>query len=426
MNSVSVVKVYRKMPKSKFVATLALALLIAACRPSQVEPPPSAAASTPLNDLVSFRAQGRETPTPIPQEIIDAADAEYLLLQNIYARVTPSVVNIDVTVSSSQSSIVDQSSGSGFIYDDAGHIITNAHVVNGATDILITFHDGYVASATLVGLDAYSDIAVVKLEDVDRSRLYPVVFGNSETLRVGERAIAIGNPFGLASSMTAGIVSGLGRQLPSAELLGNSLVSFNNPSIIQVDTDINPGNSGGPLLNSRGQVIGVNTAIRTESGVFSGVGFAVPAQTVLRVVPELIERGKVDYSWLGISTVPAGNGLSVAGMATQLELPVTSGVLIEGVTPNSPAAKAGLRGGDHPVAVRGREVCAGGDIIVAVNDYYVDDMDDLVAYLVTNTRPGDTVTMLIIRGGETFDLPLKLESRPSDDNAALPPVCGTT
>lgn len=410
----------------KFVATLALALLIAACRPSQVEPPPNAAASTPLNDLVSFRAQGRETPTPIPQEIIDAADAEYLLLQNIYARVTPSVVNIDVTVSSSQSSMVDQSSGSGFIYDDQGHIITNAHVVNGATDILITFHDGYVASATLVGLDAYSDIAVVKLEDEDRSRLYPVVFGNSETLRVGERAIAIGNPFGLASSMTAGIVSGLGRQLPSAELLGNSLVSFNNPSIIQVDTDINPGNSGGPLLNSRGQVIGVNTAIRTESGVFSGVGFAVPAQTVLRVVPELIERGKVDYSWLGISTVPAGNGLSVAGMAGQLELPVTSGVLVEGVTPNSPASKAGLRGGDHPVSVRGRDVCAGGDIIVAVNDYYVDDMDDLVAYLVTNTRPGDTVTMLIIRGGETFDLPLTLEARPSDDNAALPPVCGAT
>jgi S1-C subfamily serine protease len=414
------------MQKLKFLATVALTLLIAACRPSQTEPPPAAAASTPLNDLVSYQAQGRETPTPISQEVIDSADAEYLLLQNIYDRVTPSVVNIDVTVDSTDSGFIDQSSGSGFVYDDQGHIITNAHVVNGANDILITFHDGYAAEATLVGLDAYSDIAVVKLGEIDRSRLYPVVFGSSDTLHVGERAIAIGNPFGLASSMTAGIISGLGRQLPSAELIGNSLVNFQNPSIIQVDTDINPGNSGGPLLNSHGQVIGVNTAIRTESGVFSGVGFAVPAATVLRVVPELIERGKVDYSWLGISTVPAGNGLTVAGLAEQLELPVTAGVLIEGVTADSPASKAGLRGGDHNVFVRGRDVCAGGDIIVAVDDYYVDDMDDLVAYLVANTHPGDTINMLIIRGTETFDLPLTLETRPADDGAALPPLCGAT
>ncbi|MEO8394612.1 MAG: trypsin-like peptidase domain-containing protein, partial [Chloroflexota bacterium] len=399
--------------------------LLAACRPAQTTPPPSAMASTPLNALVSFQAQGRETPTAIPQEIIDAADAEYLLLQNIYDRVTPSVVNIDVTVSTANPGIVDQGSGSGFVYDDAGHIITNAHVVNQATEILVTFQDGYAVAATLVGLDAYSDIAVIKLDQVDAARLYPVEFGNSDRLHVGERAIAIGNPFGLASSMTVGIVSGLGRQLPSAELLGNTTVSFNNPSIIQVDTDINPGNSGGPLLNSHGQVIGVNTAIRTETGVFEGVGFAVPAQTVLRVVPELIESGKVNYSWLGISTVPAGNGLGLAGLAEQLELPVTAGVLVEGVTENSPASKAGLVGGNHTVFVRGRDICAGGDIIVAVDDYYVDNMDDLVAYLVSNTRPGDTVTMLIIRGTDTFDLPLTLEVRPTEE-AALPPLCGRT
>ncbi len=409
---------------SKFTASFMLALLVAACRSTQVEPPPNAIASTPLNALVSFQAQGRETPTPIAQEIIDAADAEYLLLQNIYDRVTPSVVNLDVTASTPQSGIIDEGSGSGFIYDLQGHIITNAHVVNNATEILVTFHDGYAASASLVGLDAYSDLAVVKLDQVDAARLFPVTFGSSDTLHVGQRAIAIGNPFGLASSMTVGIISGLGRQLPSAELIGSALVSFNNPSIIQVDADINPGNSGGPLLNSRGEVIGVNTAIRTDTGVFEGVGFAVPAQTVQRVVPELIERGEVSYSWLGISTVPAGNGLSVAGLAEQLQLPVTAGVLVEGVTENSPASKAGLRGGDHTVFVRGRDVCAGGDLIVAVNNYYVDDMDDLVAYLVANTRPGDTVTMLIIRGTDTFDLPLTLEARPSNEDAALPPVCG--
>ena len=411
------------MHKQSIAIGIAAIMLVAACRPTQT-PPPNAIASTPLDALVSFQAQGRETPTPIPQEIIDAADAEYLLLQNIYDRVTPSVVNLDVTVETPQAGVLDQGSGSGFVFDDQGHIVTNAHVVNDANEILVTFHDGYAVTAQLVGLDAYADLAVVKVDNVDGARLHPVEFGSSDTLHVGQRAIAIGNPFGLASSMTVGIISGLGRQLPSAELIGSSLVSFNNPSIIQVDTDINPGNSGGPLLNSSGQVIGVNTAIRTDSGIFEGVGFAVPAQTVLRVVPELIERGEVAYSWLGISTVPGGNGLSVAGLAEQLELPVSSGVLVEGVTANSPAAKAGLRGGDHTVFVRGRDVCAGGDIIVAVDDYYVDDMDDLVAYLVANTRPGDTVTMLIIRGTDTFDLPLTLEARPADDNAALPPLCG--
>jgi S1-C subfamily serine protease len=225
--------------------------------------------------------------------------------------------------------------------------------------------------------------------------------------------------------MTVGIISGLGRQLPSAELVSNSINSFQNPSIIQVDTDINPGNSGGPLLDSHGQVIGVNTAIRTESGIFQGVGFAVPARTVLRVVPELIEDGEVEYSWLGIATVPADNGMSVAGLERDLELPVSAGVLVTGVTANSPASKAGLRPGDRPVTVRGHDICAGGDIIVAVNNIYVDTMDDLVAYLVANTKPGDTVTLLIVRGTETFDLPLTLEARPANDTA-LPPACGRT
>lgn len=416
------------MWKHKLIGMLVAALaatLVAACQPTPVAPPPNSVPSTPINALVSFQAQGRETPTPIPQAIIDAADAEYLLLENIYDRVTPSVVYIDVTIGATSNSITDQASGSGFIYDVQGHIITNAHVVNGADSILVTFHDGSVATAQVVGIDAYSDLAVVKVDDVEPAKLLPVVFGDSDTLHVGERAIAIGNPFGLASSMTVGIISGLGRQLPSAELVSNSINSFQNPSIIQVDTDINPGNSGGPLLDSHGQVIGVNTAIRTESGIFQGVGFAVPARTVLRVVPELIERGKVEYSWLGIATVPADNGMSVAGLERDLQLPVSAGVLVTGVTPNSPASKAGLRPGDHSVTVRGHDICAGGDIIVAVNNFYVNTMDDLVAYLVANTKPGDTVTLLVVRGTDTFDLPLSLEARPANDTA-LPPACGLT
>jgi S1-C subfamily serine protease len=196
---------------------------------------------------------------------------------------------------------------------------------------------------------------------------------------------------------------------------------FNNPSIIQVDADINPGNSGGPLLNSAGELIGVNTAIRTETGIFEGVGFAVPSRTVQRIVPELIEQGHVDYSWIGISTVPADGGFTVAGLADPLSLPVTAGVLVTQVTPNSPAASAGLRGGTRAVRVRGVDICAGGDIIVAVNGNYISTMDELVSYLVVNTRPDDTVTMLVVRGDETFEVPVTLRSRPDD---VQQPPCG--
>jgi S1-C subfamily serine protease len=225
--------------------------------------------------------------------------------------------------------------------------------------------------------------------------------------------------------MTVGIVSGLGRQLRSAELIDpTGIGGFNNPSIIQVDADINPGNSGGPLLNSAGELIGVNTAIRTETGVFEGVGFAVPSRTVQRVIPELLENGRVEYTWIGISTVPADGGYSVAGLADPLSLPVTSGVLVTQVTPNSPAAEAGLRGGTRLVTVRGVDICAGGDIIVAVNGEYIDTMDELVSYLVVNSRPGDTLNLVVVRGSETFEVPLTLRSRPSDNSALVPLDCG--
>ncbi len=403
-------------------AMVLFVLLLVACAPT-----PSfderAQPSTPVVQLAAFQAQVNATPTPIPDNLIDAADAEYLLLSNIYERVNPSVVNLDVTVETTVGRFNDQASGSGFVYDEQGHIITNAHVVSDAREIRVTFYDGVLVTAEVVGVDVFSDLAVVRV-DTDRSRLLPVVFGDSDTVRVGQRAIAIGNPFGLASSMTVGIVSGLGRQLPSAELLNSALSGFENPSIIQVDAEINPGNSGGPLLNSRGQVIGVNTAIRTESGVFQGVGFAVPARTVLRVIPELIERGRVEYSWLGISTIPAANGFSVAGLAADLSLPVSAGVLVENITPNSPAAEAGLRGGSRMVDVRGRTICAGGDIIVAINGQYVRSMDELVAYLIANTRPDETVTMLIVRGDETFDVPVTLRARPNSSVGL--PACGAS
>jgi 2-alkenal reductase len=256
---------------------------------------------------------------------------------------------------------------------------------------------------------------VVKV-NVDAERLRPLAMIDSDRVRVGQRAIAIGNPFGLNSSMSVGIISGLGRTLRSAELIdAEAIPGFQNPSIIQTDTPINPGNSGGPLLNSAGEVVAVTTAIRTESGVFQGVGFAVPANTVQRVIPELIAKGRVDYAWMGISVAPEDSGFSVAALAEPLALPVESGVLIRGVTIGSPADRAGLRGGTEIQNIRNTPVCVGGDIVVAVNGFYVQNMDELVAYLVTRTAPGDTVILRVVRDQETFEVPMTLENRPESD-----------
>jgi 2-alkenal reductase len=285
----------------------------------------------------------------------------------------------------------------------------------------VTFNNGYIVDAQLVGADSYSDLAVIRV-DTDASRLQPLPLGDSDTVRVGQRAIAIGNPFGLNSSMSAGIVSGLGRTLDSAALIDADAVAyFNNPSIIQTDTPINPGNSGGPLLNSQGEVIGVTTAIRSENGVFQGVGFAVPTNTVRRVVPELIENGTVNYAWLGINVASEREGLGVAAVAEVLDLPVEEGVLVQAVTIDSPADEAGLRGGTRTISVRDKEVCAGGDIIVAIDDTYVSNMDALLNYMVVNTSPGDTIMLRIIRDEQTFDVPVTLAARP--DSATLP-QCG--
>jgi S1-C subfamily serine protease len=413
----------------KRITLLALMLFaLSACGQNRAAPPPQSTASTPVKDLPLNTSFQETQPTAVPDTVIAEADAEYLLLTNVYERVAPSVVNIEVVVSTPDDSFHQDlgdgtAKASGFVYDLNGYIATNAHVVSDSTSVTVTFNDGFVADAEIVGVDPFSDVAVIKV-NVDVSHLHPVTFSESNGVKVGERAIAIGNPFGLNSSMTVGIVSGLGRQLPSAELISNTITpGFNNPSIIQVDTDINPGNSGGPLLNSHGEVIGINTAIRTESGVFEGVGFAVPAATVLRVIPELIEKGRMEYAWLGITSLAAEEGLGVAALAEPLNLPVIAGVLIDTIVPDSPAARAGLLGGNSPTPVRGTSVCAGGDIIVAVNDVYVNNMDELLSYIILNTTPGDTINLLVIRGGETFDLPLTLEARPTD-GANIPALCG--
>ena len=351
------------------------------------------------------------TPTPIANDVIMQADAEYLLLTNIYERVNPSVVNIEIVSRfHSESSMID-SSGSGFVLDMEGHIVTNSHVVREAEEILVTFAAGFVTSAEVIGMDDYSDLAVIKV-DPAVSPLVPVLLGDSNLLQVGQRVIAIGNPFGLDGSMTVGIISALGRSLPSAQLLDPTYQSYNNPSIIQIDAAVNPGNSGGPLLNSYGEVVGINTAIRTENGGFQGIAFAVPVNTMKRVIPQLIQSGQVNYSWLGISTPAGDRGLSIAALADELGFPVHTGVIIERVEPGSPAERAGLQGGTEYVRVRGFDFPVDGDIVVAINGQLVRDIDDLVAYLVENTSPGDTVVLTIVREGQTLDLDVELGARP--------------
>src|SRR5262249_40575148 len=237
------------------------------------------------------------TPTALATEIVGQVDAGQQVFINVYQRVDPSVVNVEISLASDPSDNLD-ANGSGFVLDTDGHIVTNAHVVQDSKEIVVTFFDGFVAPAKLIGFDTFSDLGVIQV-DVPKEHLVPVTLGDSSKLQVGQRVITIGNPFGLSSSMTTGIISALGRTLRSAQMLNPSSTGgqFSNPSIIQTDAAINPGNSGGPLLDIFGAVIGVNTAIRSDTGSFQGVGFAVPINTVKRVVPALIKSGKMEYSW---------------------------------------------------------------------------------------------------------------------------------
>lgn len=353
------------------------------------------------------------TPTVLPADVVSAADAEYLLLTNIYARSSPSVVNIKVT------SGEETRRGSGFVYDRRGHLITNAHLVNDADAIMVTLRNTYVLNADLLGLDSFSDLAVLKIS-APEERLSPLKIGESATVKVGQRAVSIGNSFGLKASMTTGIVSGLGRTLPSAQLIDAGVTAgFDNPSIIQIDAAIHPGNSGGPLLDSTGLVIGITTAMQSESGQFQGIGFAVPADTMRRVIPDLIAEGRVEYAWMGISVMPENGGYGVASLSEALDLPVERGVLLRGVSEGSPAELAGLRGGDVTVDVRGKPVCTGGDLIVAINDFYIEDLDALITYLVQNSRPGDDAELVIIRDRQAMEVSLKLQSRPERDRPTI-------
>lgn len=326
-------------------------------------------------------------PIQISQDLLSQQEA----LVSLYEAVSPGVVSINV------SSSIGGAQGSGFVYDKDGHIVTNFHVVEDANYIEVSFPTGFTSVGEVIGEDRDSDLAVIKVE-APEAELHPLSLADSEQLLVGQYVVAIGNPFGLSSSMSLGIVSSLGRSLDSMNSTEDGLL-FSAGDLIQTDAAINPGNSGGPLLNLSGQVVGVNRAIRTFSSaedgnaLNSGVGFAISSNIIARVVPSLIAEGDYEYPYLGISS---RSELSLAE-AQELGLETNAGALVTNVVANGPADDAGLRAEDFIIAIDGRPI---------------KDFDEMIAYLFTHKSPGEVATLSVIRGGEQMDIELTLGARP--------------
>jgi 2-alkenal reductase len=371
-------------------------------------------------------AQEVESPQPAPESQVSNAldgitDDEIVAAHErvsigLYDDVLPSVVRITVGQQISSSGLpfgtppgddenqdfFSTGEGSGFVWSSEGYIVTNRHVVADADFVLVFFADGTQAEAEVVGIDPDSDLAVLKV-DLPAEKLPPVRLGDSGEAKVGQFAAAIGNPFGQEFTLTTGIVSAVGRTINS----GSS--QFSIPEVIQTDAAINPGNSGGPLLNRQGEVIGINTQIISRSGASSGVGFAVPIDVAKQVVPAIIENGSFEYSWLGIS----GTSLT-PDVARAMNLPEsTRGAILMNVTDGGPASEAGLKGSDRTQRINGGNAQIGGDVVIAINGTTITEMDDLISYLVVNTRPGDVVTFDVLHdGGEQAQIDVTLGARP--------------
>ena len=340
-------------------------------------------------------------------------------LSDLFKKVEKSVVQI--SSEDEATTLLGNRLGSGFVYDTNGHIITNNHVTSGAKDLHITFSDGTIYTGKVIGSDPQSDLAVVLLNDVPKEKLFPLTLGNSSTLIVGERVAAVGNPFGLSGSLTDGIVSGLGRLLPSApeNIFGNDdrIVSFSIPDIIQTDAAINPGNSGGPLFNLNGEVIGINSAIFSNTGVYAGVGFAIPSNTLKKVIPELIEKGSYQHPWIGIT------GIDVTpDIAEKMNLTEARGFLVIDVNSNGPADKAGIRGGYKVEIINNTQYRLGGDLIIGIDNQSVNSVSDITDYL-KNKKEGDIVKLVILRDNKMINVQVTLEiiQRPLNELDQIPP-----
>ena len=314
----------------------------------------------------------------------------------LYEKVDESVVIVNAAGN-------DASQGSGFVYSKKGYIVTNQHVVDGADRIQAKFADDTTKKAELIGQDPYTDLAVLK---VDRSGLDPIELANSSEVRPGQPAIAMGGPFGLDNSITVGYISQVGRSLPVQEI---GLEGFRIRDVIQTDAAINPGNSGGPLLNARGEVVGVNTAIETNTGTFSGIGFAVPSNTVDRVAPEIINEGEAEHPWIGISGITMNERL-----AQEMDTNQTTGFLVMNTSMGGPAEKAGLRAGDEEATINGINYTVGGDIIVEMNNQEMKNYQDIIRFLARETEVGEEIEITVLRDGERVTIPLRLQDRPEE------------
>lgn len=321
-------------------------------------------------------------------------------LSALYARVNPGVVKIDVLVTRS-GRVVGQGSGSGFILDGDGHIVTNNHVVARAGQLIVTFYDGFQEEAEIVGRDEDSDLAVIRVDELP-SNVLPLPLGSSEAVETGQWVVALGSPFGLGSTITLGIVSAVGRTIPSG------VTPFSIPQAIQTDAAINPGNSGGPLLTLGGEVIGVNAQIASRSGTSSGVGFAIPSDVVRRVVPTLIEYGEYIWPWLGVQ----GTSVNLA-LAKANDLENQQGAYIVDVIDGGPADQAGLQGSSGTKMVDGQDVPVGGDVVVAIDGERVRNFNDLLIN-VAFRQVGDQVELTVLRNGRQRQFTVELQARPSE------------
>ncbi|RLI27255.1 MAG: trypsin [Candidatus Hecatellales archaeon] len=347
---------------------------------------------------LSQRLETLTSPPPTTVTVtVTLPKPEGLTPQQVFQQAEKSVVQIVTRVVTPFG--VEGGQGSGFVYSAEGYIVTNYHVVEDAASVEVRFIDGSSYEAEIVGTDPYSDLAVLKIGELP-SGVNPLKLGDSSKLRVGDTVVAIGNPYGLSGTMTLGIVSQLGRFLRAP---GGYLIV----DVIQTDAAVNPGNSGGPLLNLKGEVVGVNTAIVSPTGAFAGIGFAIPSNTVKMVVPDLISRGYHPHPWVGV------RGFDITpSMARKLGLPVERGFLIAEVLPGSPAEKAGLKGGTAIKVVEGQRIVVGGDIIVGLDGVEVRGIADILLYLERHVEIGQKVVFHVVRDGERLDIPLVVGERP--------------
>lgn len=359
---------------------------------------PSATSSNPTQSDTPKPGQTTQAPSESDQVAqVPVAQIPSGSFNALYQQLYPGVVNVQVF---SQSA--GEGAGSGFAYDKQGHIITNNHVIAGAGRVTVTFYNGFEAEAQVIGADAYSDLAVLQVQDVPEG-VHPLPLGDSAQVRPGEWVIAIGNPFALGGSMTVGIVSAVGRTISSG------MTSFDIPEAIQTDAAINPGNSGGPLLNMRGQVIGVNAQIATggAAAANAGVGFAIPTHVVNHVIPTLVSKGSFQWPWLGVR----GNNIDLfITQANHLEN--QQGAYIHYVDPQGPAGQAGLQGSTGTQSIDGLNVPVGGDIIIAADGKPIKDFTDLLVTVAFHS-PNDTIQLTVIRGGQQRAITATLAPRPS-------------